>query len=65
MEVVSKKTTFCRLRLQDKFLTFFDIIYSNKWVQNSTQVKTIQKELDFRQRETDTIQQVPPRVWHE
>ena len=44
MEVVSKKTTFCRLRLQDKFLTFFDIIYSNKWVHNSTQVKTIQKE---------------------
>ena len=65
MEVVSKKTTFCRLRLQGKFLTFFDIIYSNKWVQNSTQVKTIQKEFDFRQRETDTIQQVPPRVWHE
>ena len=65
MEAVSKKTTFCRLRLHDKFLTFFDIIYSNKWVQNSTQDKTIQEEFDFRQRETDTIQQVSPGVWHE
>lgn len=65
MEVVSKKTTFCRLRLHDKSLTFFDIIYSNKWVQNSTQDKTIQEEFDFRQRETDTIQQVSPGVWHE